>query len=232
MRIAGIAAALALAATVGLGTTAHAQTITKGAGKVSLSIIKWPVNDVNAKAAGSLASKPLLSVAGKPPTGGTITSIKLAKDVGDPLKPGFGPGEYVLDLETSASGPEGNSDASSQVVVFVTLTIDANGKCTVHAADSVNGEGTNDNCDGMCAEDAVGKCSFTLYQAAGNPNYLLGPGAGQPTAGRFRIRSNADPDHCHTGDILLVGSPVPASSNCRAGVVLGVMGVANATQKP
>src|SRR5258705_13812870 len=78
----------ALAACVALTGVAQAQS-TKGAGKTSASIIKFPVVNINQKAAGSVASKPSASVVGKAPTGGATTSVKLAKDLGDPLKPGY-----------------------------------------------------------------------------------------------------------------------------------------------
>lgn len=224
--------AMALVACLVLGGTAHAQS-TKGAGKSSISIIKYPVVNIQQKAAGTLAAKPSASVAGKPPTGGTLSSLKLAKDISDPLKPGYGPGDYVLDIETAAA-PDGNADSSGYVVAFVTLTIDALGKCTVHAADSVNGDGNNDACDPAgCAPDAVGKCSFTVYQAAGEPN-ITQVADGQPQATRVRLRKLTNPASCHTSDIILLGTPVPASSDCRnaANTVVGVMGVAGGDVLP
>ena len=89
MGVIGIAACLVLSG------TASAQS-TKGAGKVSISFIKWPVVNIQAKAAGSFSSKPAASVAGKPPTGGTSAALKFAKEISDPLKPGLAAGDYVL----------------------------------------------------------------------------------------------------------------------------------------
>jgi hypothetical protein len=236
MRTVGFA--LALVAGLTLGATAHAQS-TKGAGKTSLSIIKFPVVNIQQKAAGTLASKPAASVALKPPTGGALTSVKLAKDIGDPLKPGFPAGDYVLDIETSGVGPDGNADAGGNVAAFVTLTVNALFKCTVHPNDSVNGDGINDACGTMadpnlCAPEVAGKCNFTTYQAAGKPNYLLQPGDGQPVASRVRLRKLTNPANCHTGDIILLGSPQPPSSDCRnaANTVVGVMGTANGDVDP
>jgi hypothetical protein len=231
MRTVGFA--MALVACLVLSAPAHAQS-TKGAGKSSISIIKFPVANIQQKAAGAMAAKPSASVAGKPPTGGVLSSLKLAKDIGDPLKPGYGPGEYVLDIETSAAS-DGNADSSGYVVAFVTLTVDALLKCTVHAADSVNGDGNNDLCTvGVdCAPDTVGKCNFTVYQAAGQPN-VQQVADGQPQATRVRLRKLTNPANCHTGDIILLNVPVPGGSDCRnaANTVVGVMGVATADVLP
>jgi hypothetical protein len=200
---------IGLALCVALAGTAHAQT-TKGAGKVSLSIIKYPVVNVQAKAAGSVGTKPAASIAGKAPTGGASTSIKLSKDVGDPLKPGYGAGNYILDIETGAT-PDGNVG----VHAYVALTVDSLFKCTAQAA-ATSGDTTAEACcnigDSMCsgrpfcAPTVTGKCLFTVYQAAGIPNYTLGPGDGQPTAARLRLRINSDPANCNTGDITLLAS--------------------------
>src|SRR5262245_55134450 len=105
-------------AAVVLASVASAQS-TKGAGKVSISLIKWPVVNIQAKAAGTFSSKPAASVAGKPPTGGTTASLKLAKEIGDPAKPGFAPGNYVVEIETGVT-PDGDVGVSA----FVTLSVD------------------------------------------------------------------------------------------------------------
>ncbi len=222
---------IALTALVALVVAAPARAqSTKGGGKFSSSIIKWPVVNIQAKAAGTLSAKPAASVAGKPPTGGTLTTLKLAKDVSDPLKPGFAAGDYVLQIETGAT-PDGDTTVSA----FVAFTVGADFKCTAKAADSVDGDGTGDLCsttaDPLCAPSLVGKCTFSTYQAAGIPNYTLGPGDGQPTAGRFRIRT-ANHSTCHTSDIILAGSPVPPGSTCGSGAVVGVVGVANGDVTP
>jgi hypothetical protein len=216
---------------VAIAGVAQAQS-TKGAGKTSSSIIKFPAPLV-AKAAGSIASKPAASVAGKAPTGGATTSVKLAKELGDPAKPGYGQGNYVIDIETGVT-PDGDVG----VHAYVTLSVDAAFKCTVHPA-ATSGDAGAGQCQTttggplpLCAPEAAGKCVFTTYQAAGVPNYLLGPGDGQPTASRTRLRVNADPTNCKTGDILLGGVPVPASSTCSSGAVVGVMGVANGDITP
>jgi hypothetical protein len=218
-----------LAACVAMTGIAHAQS-TKGAGKTGESIIKYPVVNIQQKAAGSIASKPAASVAGKAPTGGAITSVKLAKDIGDQLKPGYGAGDYVIDIET-ASVQSGDVDVHS----YVTLSVDALFKCTAHPA-ATSGQTGAGQCGGtgqpLCAPEAAGKCVFTTYQAAGIPNYTLGPGDGQPTASRLRLRVNPDPSNCHTGDIQLAGSMVPASSVCNTGTVVGIMGVANGDITP
>src|SRR5262249_33772167 len=157
---------------------------------------------------GSIASKPAASVANKPPTGGATTSVKLAKELGDPAKPGFAPGDYVIDIETGTS-----PDADVSVHAYVTLTVDSAFKCTVHPADTSGNMGAGqcgDTGQPLCAPEAPGKCVFTTFQAAGIPNYTLGPGDGQPTASRTRIRT-ANLATCKTGDITLLGNPVPPS---------------------
>ena len=83
----------------------------------------------------------------------------------------------------------------------------------------------------LCAPIAAGKCSFTTYQAAGIPNYTLGPGDGQPTAARLRIRT-ANLATCTTSDIILGGTPVPPTSSCGSGSVVAVGGVANGDITP
>ena len=220
---------MAVSMCLAIAGVAQAQS-TKGSGKTSSSIIKFPVVNIQAKAAGSIASKPAASIAGKAPTGGATTSVKLAKDLGDPFKPGFGPGNYVIDIETGVT-PDGDVG----VHAYVTLTVDAAFKCTVHPA-ATSGDSGAGQCGGMsqplCAPEAAGKCVFTTYQAAGIPNYTLGPGDGQPTASRTRLRTNPDPTNCKTGDILLAGVPVPGTSTCSTGTVVGIMGVANGDITP
>jgi hypothetical protein len=228
---------LALVAGLLLAGNAHAQISTKGAGKSSISVIKFPVVNIGQKAAGTMAAKPSASVVGKPPTGGILSSLKLAKDISDPLKPGFAPGDYVLDIETAAT-PDGNAD-SQYVAAFVTLTIDAAFKCTVHAAESVNGDAVLDQCGtapNLCAPDAVGKCSFTIYQAAGIPNYNA-VGDAQPNATRVRLRKLTNPANCKTADIDLAGVPIAhttGTADCRnaSNTVVGVVGVAAGDQTP
>lgn len=146
------------------------------------------------------------------------------------MKPGLAPGDYVLQIETGVT-PHGDVRVSA----FVTFTIDAGFKCTVHPAPSVDGDTPADPCQApgeggmepLRAPIAQGKCSFTTYQAAGIPNYTLGPGDGQPTASRLRIRT-ATRATCTTGDIIiLAGTPVPPTSTCGSGSVVLVGGVAN-----
>jgi hypothetical protein len=223
---------VALSACVAITGIAQAQS-TKGAGKTSLSIIKYPVVDITAKAAGSIAGKPAASVVGKPPTGGATTSVKLAKDLGISAKPGYAAGDYVIDIETGVT-PDGDVG----VHAYVTLSVDAAFKCTAHPA-ATSGDSTAGQCQTttggplpLCAPEAPGKCVFTTYQAAGIPNYLLGPGDGQPTASRIRLRVNSNPATCKTGDINLGGTPVPPTSTCGSGAVVGVMGLANGDIDP
>jgi hypothetical protein len=233
MSVARIGGVIVIAACLVLSGTANAQS-TKGAGKVSISFIKFPVPNIQAKAAGSFSSKPAASVAGKPPTGGTTAALKFAKEVGDPLKPGLPPGDYALQIETGVT-PDGDVGVSA----FVTFTIDAAFKCTVHAAPSVDGDTAADPCQApgeggsepLCAPIAQGKCTFTTYQAAGIPNYTLGPGDGQPTASRLRVRT-ATLATCSTSDIILSGTPVPPTSTCGSGSVVLVGGVANGDITP
>lgn len=225
----GFVIAVGLAACVVASAPAQAQS-TKGSGKAQVTIIKWPVVNPQAKAAGSVQSKPAASVALKAPTGGGLTKVKLAKDLGIDLKPGYGAGEYVLDIETGAT-----PDGDVTVHAYVTLSVDSAFKCTVNVAETA-GDTNAGQCGGVgqpiCAPTVPGKCQFTTYQAAGVPNYLLGPGDGQPTASRMRLRVNPDPNNCKTGDILLAGSPLPPSSVCSTGTVVGVMGVANGDVDP
>jgi hypothetical protein len=203
----------------------------KGAGKLGISIIATPgggpANPL-AKAAGSFAAKPTASIAGKAPTGGATTSVKLAKDLGDPLKPGYAAGRYVLDFETTQTST-GDITAGA-VETFATLTIDALGKCTIDAHETVDGDTVGDLCGGpneLCAPSGVGKCSVTTYQIAGIPNYQLAPGDGQPTAQRVRLRTLPNEADCETGDVWLAGAPLIGGTTCKAGPVVGVVGVAN-----
>jgi hypothetical protein len=231
MRRMTVTGGIVLGAFFVLAGAANAQV--KGTGKLGLTIIATP-NGVsataNAKAAGSIASKARATVIGKPPTGGAITTLKLAKDLGDPLKPGFAPGTYLLEIESGATATADAASASGSTV-FAQITVDALGKCTIKAHDNVDGDGNNDLCtvDVDCAPSAVGKCSITSYQLAGAVNYLLGPGTAQPTAGRFRIRKGVNVSGCNTGDILLGGAPLFGGTTCHdpANIVVGVMGVAN-----
>jgi hypothetical protein len=204
----------------------------KGAGKLSISIIATPGGgpaNPAAKAAGTFSAKPSASVAGKAPTGGALTSFKLAKDVGDPLKPGFAAGRYVIEFETTQTST-GDIAGGSGVTTFATLTVDALGKCTIDAHETVDGDATGDLCgtpDALCAPSAAGKCSVTTYQIAGIPNFTLAPGDGQPTAQRVRIRTLPNEADCETGDVMLGGAPLIGATTCHAGPVVGVVGVAN-----
>jgi hypothetical protein len=213
-----------------------AAALVKGAGKLGITIIATPGGgpaNTLAKAAGSFAAKPSASIAGKPPTGGALTSLKLAKELGDPLKPGFAPGRYVIDFETSASS---TGDAIvGGVETFATLTVDASSKCTIDPNETVDGDGNGDLCGTaptLCAPPAAGKCSITTYQIAGIPNYTLAPGDGQPTAQRVRIRTLPNETDCKTGDVWLAGAPLIGGTTCKDGPVVGVVGVANGSVNP
>jgi hypothetical protein len=235
MRTVGFLGGIAVVAGLVFGGTALAQV--KGAGKLSISIIATPGADPapatpGAKPAGSVAAKASATVAGKPPTGGATTTLKLAKDLGLPLKPGFGPGTYLLEIESGATS-EADSATSTGSTVFAQVVIDSAGKCTIKPHANVDGDGIGDLCGGamqpLCAPPATGKCSITAYQLAGAVNYLLGPGTGQPVAGRFRLRKGINVADCNTGDILVGGVPLFGGTTCHdpANEVVGVMGVAN-----
>src|SRR5262245_8779539 len=232
---------LAFGACVMLAGPASAQVI-KGAGKLGISIIATPGGGAatsGAKAGGSIAAKPSASVAGKAPTGGAITTLKLAKDIGDPLKPGFAPGTYLLEIESGASSTADAANATG-AAAFARVVIDAvTGKCTIMPHPAVDGAPPTEcrlpldppSALPICAPAAVGKCSATLYQLAGPVNYLLAPGTAQPVATRFRLRKGVNLAGCDTGDVLIGGAPVFGGTTCHdaANVVVGVMGVANGT---
>ena len=228
----------ALAAAACLVLVGSAQAQQKGAGKSSISIIKTPTPAPPAltpKAAGSVSSKPVMSVAGKDATGGASFAMKLAKDLSDPSKPGFGAGNYVLEVESSAT-PTGNMVSDGLAAAFfITFTIDASFKCTIDGhPDFITGGSL---CGGMSqpacvAAPALGKCSATLQQVAGN---LLGVAAhaNDPFGARFRIRTNPDTTNCKTGHVIVEATGAnPATTTCRTGTVIGVGGVALATLTP
>lgn len=225
---------LAVAGCVALAGSANAQVV-KGAGKSSVSIIKTPApgpNVATPKAAGSVSSKPVATVVGKPPTGGGSFAMKLSKEIGDPAKPGFADGNYVLEVEASAT-PTGNMVADPLAAAFfVTFTV-ALQKCTIdNHPDFTTG---SPNCGGpmqpVCAPaPGVGKCAATLYQVAGNLFQVAGGDANQPFGARFRIRPNVTPANCTTGHLIVDGlGEDPPTSTCRDGAVIGVGGVALAT---
>jgi len=231
MRKVKLVAMLAIATSVALAGTAAAQV--KGSGKSSITIVKMPApgpSTATPKTAGSVSSKSQATIAGKPPTGGGSFAMKLAKDLGDPTKPGFGDGEYVLEIESPGT-PGGNTVGSPiAAAYFIEFTIAA-GKCTIH--NHPNFTPGSPACDGMgqpacAAPEAVGKCSATVYQVAGDQLAAAGLVANQPFNALFRIRNNIDPSNCETGHLLLqaIGTPTPGSSTCRNGAVVGAAGVA------
>ena len=230
MRTVRILGVLAIGASVALTGAANAQV--KGAGKSSITIVKVPApgpTTPTPKTAGSVASKATASVAGKPPTGGGTFSLKLSKDVGDPAKPGFPDGNYVLEIESASTATGDLVGDPLAAAYFITLTI-TGGKCTIDNLASVDPGGGL--CGGpmqpVCAAPAgIGKCSATIYQVAGTLLSGAGLVANQPFGARFRIRTNPTPASCATGHLFLdsVGL-APPSSTCRTGTVLGVGGVA------
>jgi len=222
----------ALVACVAFTGNAFAQA--KGAGKSSISIIKVPApgpTTPSPKAAGSVSSKPVATVVGKPPTGGGSFAMKLAKDLSDPAKPGFADGNYVLEIE-SAGTPTGdvvNSPLAAAYFITFSVTL---GKCTIDNLASVDpGGGCGVGMAPACAApEGVGKCAATIYQVAGGQLAAAGLVANQPFGARFRIRDNVTPANCKTGDLFVEGLGFqPPSTTCRNGAVLGVGGVALGT---
>ena len=234
MRSLKLVGVLAVATSVALAGTAAAQV--KGAGKSSITIVKLPAPGpatATPKTAGSVSAKSQATIAGKPPTGGGSFAMKLAKDLGDPTKPGFADGEYVLEIESPGT-PGGNTVGSPiAAAYFIEFTI-TGGKCTIH--NHPNFTPGSPACDGpgepaCAAPEGVGKCSAQIYQVAGDLLASAGLVANQPFGGIFRIRTNVDPSNCETGHLLLqaVGTPTPPTSTCRNGAVVGVGGVALGT---
>lgn len=227
-----------LAAGVIVAFAASAGAQVKGSGKSSLTIVKMPPPPpatATPKTAGSVSSKPSAAIAGKPPTGGGSFALKLAKDIGDPAKPGFPDGDYVIEIESSG-GPGADiigSPLAAAYFIEMTMTL---GKCTIHNhPDFTPGSPA---CGGMMqppcgAPEGVGKCSATIWQVAGNLLQAAGLVTNQPFDARFRIRTNPDPANCATGHLLLdgIGTPTPPTSSCRTGTVVGVAGVALGTQQ-
>jgi len=217
---------VALLAGFGTATSVLAAT---GAGTISASVVSTSAPVAGRKAIGKFGSKPADSKAGKPWTGGSVSSFKFNPDVGDPLKPGLATGNYVIMYET-ASTPGGAND----IKTFAQFSYDASTKsCTILAHPSViTGSG---NCGGagqpVCADPAVGKCTVTQYQIAGLPNVFAVP-SGQGSGTRIRIATLPTPAGCPTGTLVLGGTelyPVsgPPSHTCEAGTVLGVVGIAD-----
>src|SRR5262245_3325387 len=106
----GVAAALAVAGSAG-------AAVLKGSGKASVNIIATSGghgnNAIDVKPAGTISAKPAPAKAGAPPTSGASFAGKLAKDVGDPAKPGFADGSYVLEAESS---PTPDSDVVGNIL--------------------------------------------------------------------------------------------------------------------
>jgi len=259
MRKGLLGVSLATAMALAWAGPGHAQS-TKGTGKVSISIIKWDatlpdpdgpgpqgvggVPSINQKAAGTFAGKPKASVVGLAPTGGTITTLKLAKDIGDALKPGFPAGRYVLELETG-----GTPDGDVAVKTYATFTVDSLFKCTVDVNESV--KTGSSFCGGVgqpiCDDNEVGKCTFSTYQIAGAdtgtlgcggvPTYVCGVRDGFPNGTRIRIRQLplADEPNCKTGYVFLGGvaiPPTPGGADCNNGNVVGIGGTGAADVDP
>jgi len=230
MRSLRFTAMIAIGACVALAGTAGAQS--KGAGKSSITVVKVPAPvGTTPKTAGSVSSKAAASVVGKPPTGGGSFAMKLAKDVGDPLKPGFSDGNYVLEIESAGTADGDLVDSALAAAFFIEFNI-SGGKCTI--LNNPNFDPGSGNCDGMmqpvcAAPEGLGKCSANLYQVTGT---LLDAtlNANDPFSGRFRIRTNPTPALCKTGDLLIEATGlVPPTSTCRTGTVVGVGGVALGT---
>lgn len=227
-----------LAAGVVVAFAAVAGAQVKGSGKSSITIVKMPPpapNVATPKTAGAVSSKPSAAIAGKPPTGGGSFALKLAKDIGDPAKPGFADGEYVVEIESSGSAGGDIVGSPLAAAYFIEFTM-AGGKCTIHNHPDFNPG--SPSCGGMAqppcaAPEGVGKCSANIWQVAGNILQAAGLVANQPFDARFRIRTNPDPANCATGHLLLdgIGTPVPPTSSCRTGAVVGVAGVALGTQQ-
>ena len=223
----------ALVACVAFAGNALAQV--KGAGKSSISIIKVPApsqTTPSPKAAGSVSAKPVMTVTGKPPTGGGSFAIKLAKDIGDPAKPGFADGLYVLEIESAATSSGDLVGDPLAAAYFITFSVSL-GKCTIDSLASVDpaggtcGTGMNPAC---AAPTGVGKCSATIYQVAGTLLSGAGLVANQAFGARFRIRTNPTPANCKTGDLFVEATGLlPPTSTCRTGTVVGVGGVALGT---
>lgn len=227
--------AMAIGCTAAVAVSpAHAQV--KGAGKTALPIIRWDEvgnAPVSAKTAGAMAVKPKPGVAGVSPTGGSLTTLKLTFQSGgiDPAKPGFPAGDYVLQEETATTPNGGSSD----IKAFITLTISAAGKCTVHTAPTALA-GWCGGANPPCVTDLVDKCTFSSYQVSGSLS-ASAPGAGSPSASRVILRKKLA--NCETGDLFIApalearpnnaGSFDPINHDCADGAVVGVFGVANGT---
>lgn len=236
MRSSRFMGVIVVGACVALAGNAAAQV--KGAGKSSITIVKVPAPNASTptpKTAGSVSSKAQAAVAGKPPTGGGSFALKLAKEVGDPAKPGFGTGEYVLEIESASTATGDLVGDPLKAAYFIELSIDAAGKCTIRNHPTFNpGSG---NCGGMAqpacgAAEALGKCSATIWQVAGDILQGAGLVANQPFNARFRIRTNPTPANCETGHLQIESVGLaPPSSTCRTGTVVGVAGVALGAQE-
>jgi hypothetical protein len=226
MVVAGAAAALAVA---GMANAA----VLKGTGKASISVIATSGghgnNSIDVKPAGTVSAKPAPAKAGAPPTGGAIFSAKLAKDVGDPTKPGFPDGAYVLEAESSAT-PTGDVVGSILAASFYIRFDIAGGKCTVQTNPHFDTGG--DMCGGMgqplCAPAGVGKCAATIYQVAGEALTAAMTFPGDPFFARFRVRT-APATGCNTGDTCINGAGgicAPLTTTCHNNPVIAVGGVA------
>jgi hypothetical protein len=223
---------IAIGACVALAGTAGAQS--KGAGKSSITVVAVPAPPgTTPKTAGSVSSKAAASVVGKPPTGGGSFAMKLAKPASPPdlLKPGFGDGNYVLEIESAPTADGDLVDNALAAAFFISFNI-SGGKCTI--LNNPDFDPGSPSCGGMAqpacaAPEGLGKCSANLYQVTGT---LLDVtlNANDPFSGRFRIRTNPTPALCKTGHYFVEALGfLPGTSSCRTGTVVGVGGVALGT---
>src|SRR5262249_25585715 len=153
-------------------------------------------------------------------------------DVGDALKPGYAPGEYVIDVEAAGTPTGDIVGAAGAAEFFITLTIDLAGKCTIHGNPHFTSVATGRAATmrgaampPLCRTEAVGEWSATIDQVAGEGLKMVAA-PGDPFGARFRVRQNPNTATCHSGDICLNVPPLTCTGSCQTGAVVGVGGVA------
>lgn len=217
-----------------------------GAGKVTSSIVSVTATP-GAKAIGKVTVAPKDFKAPGPPTR-ALFKWKFQADIGDPLKPGLAPGRYLVEIDQAPA-----AGLAPGVETYVTFTVTPDKKCTMDPHATVlppdggmpGAGGCGETDEPLCDGPHVGKCEFTLYQAAGVSFYVAVPDAGAiQLIGRIRSLAAAhdvggSEGLCATGALDLSGDDDPmhpcvggAAPNPTPNPVIGVVGIAAGATGP